>query len=270
MRKNIVSIVALFVLLGGVANAHEWFAAIEDTREYQAGERVPLVVYSTDHFMVGEGIQDASRNAFFVLQDNKLTNTTVRTRRDEEKKSLTGTFALPAGAPTMVVVNSVGRATHSTPVGRKAATRATVKAMGVDITKTTFSEGWCKIYVNPASQDRNFDKALGLPLEIVPVTNPADMAIGKPAVFKVLLHGQPLRDAAINATYKSYNSKDAEAWAVKGTKTDANGQVTIDIPSAQNARDIWIVQASYSGPVSGNTDYDEESYDSVISFTVRK
>ena len=270
MRKNIVLIVVLFVLLFSVANAHQWFAALEETREYKAGDTVPLVVYSTHHFMVGEGIQDASRNAFFVLQDNKLTNTTVRTTRDEAKNSLTGSFTLPAGAPTMVVVNSVGRVANSTPLGSKAATKATVKAMGVSIAKTTFSEGWCKIYVNPSSQDKSFDKALGLPLEIVPVTNPTDMAIGKPAMFKVLLHGKPLRDTAINATYKSYNSKDEEAWAVKDIKTDANGQVTINIPSAQNARDIWIVKAAYTGPVSGNPEYEEESYNSLVIFTVRK
>ena len=270
MKRNILCAVALFVLLSGVASAHQWFAALEETREYKAGDTVPLVVYSTHHFMVGEGIQDASRNAFFVLQDNKLTDTAVRTVRDETKKSLTGTFTLSAGAPTMVVVNSVGRVANSTPLGSKAATKATVKAMGVSIAKTTFSEGWCKIYINPNSQDRSFDKALGLPLEIVPVTNPADMAIGKPAIFKVLLHGQPLRDTAINATYKNYNSKDEEAWAMKDIKTDANGQVTLNIPSVQNAKDIWIVKASHTGPVSGNPEYEEESYNSLVVFTVRK
>jgi uncharacterized GH25 family protein len=79
----------------------------------------------------------------------------------------------------------------------------------------------------------------------VPVTNPADIAAGKSAVFKVLLHGQPLGGAAISATYRNYNPKDEDAWAIKDVKTDGTGQVTLNIPAA--AKDIWIVKAAYSG-----------------------
>ena len=270
MKRNIVCTVALFALMGGAAYAHQWFAALDEAREYKAGDTVPLTVYSTHHFMVGEGVHDASRNAFFVLQDNRLTDTVVNVNRDEARKSLTGSFTLSAGAPTMLVVNNIGRLSHATPVGSKSGNKSTVKALGVNITKTTFSEGWCKIYVNPDTRDTTFAKALGLPLEIVPVTNPADMTAGKPAVFKVLLRGQPLRDAEVNATYKSYNSKDEEAWAVKGIKTDANGQVTINLPSAPGAKDVWVVKAAYAGDVSGNPEYDAESYSSWVVFAVKK
>ena len=270
MKRNIICAIVLFAMSGGAAGAHEWFAVPGEAREFKAGDDVQIIVYSTHHFMVGEGIQDASRNSFFVLQNNRLTDTTVRLSRNEELRSLTGSFNLPVGAPTVVVVNNVGRISNATPVGAKTASKATVGALGVSVTKTTLSEAWCKIYINPDSQDKTFSNALGLPLEIVPVTNPADIAVGKPAVFKVLLRGKPLRDAEVNATYKSYNSKDEEAWAVKGVKTDANGQVTINIPAAQNAKDIWIVKAEYSGSVSDHPDYDAESFSSLAAFTVRK
>jgi uncharacterized GH25 family protein len=170
----------------------------------------------------------------------------------------------------MVVANSVGRFLNATPLGTKTGAKDTVRAMGVSIARTTYNEGWCKIYINPNLRDHSFSRPLGLALELVPVTNPADTAAGKPAVFKVLLRGQPLRNAAVNATYKGFNSKDEEAWAVKDLKTDAQGQVTINIPSTPAARDIWIVKTEYFANVTRNPNYDAESFNSWAVFTVRK
>jgi uncharacterized GH25 family protein len=270
MKKSFYLTVVLCALAAGTASAHQWFAALGDAKDYKPGDTVPLVVYSTHHFMVGEGVQDAARNAFFVLQNNRLTDTAVAVTRNETQKVLTGSFTLPGGAPSLVVVNSVGRFSNVTPLGTKTAAKLTVRALGVNVTKTTYSEGWCKIYVNPAVQDRTYAVALGLPLEIVPVTNPADIAAGKPAVFRVLLRGAPLRNADIYATYKGYNSVDEEAWAVKGLKTDASGQVTINVPQANAAKDVWVVKAEYSGDVVGNALYDAEAYNSWVVFAVRK
>jgi uncharacterized GH25 family protein len=270
MKKSLFLAVVVCALLGGTVHAHQWFATLGDVKEFKPGDAVPLTVYSTHHFMVGEGVQDAARNQFFVLQNNRLTDTAVTVTRNEAQKVLTAGFTLPAGAPALVVVNSVGRFSNATPLGNKTAAKLTVKALGVNVTKTTYSEGWSKIYVNPSSQDRSFATALGLPLEIVPVTNPADIAAGSPAVFTVLLRGSPLANAEINATYRGYNSVDEEAWAVKGLKTDAAGQVTIPIPSARAARDLWIVKAAYAGEVFGSPFYEAESYNSWVSFVVRK
>jgi uncharacterized GH25 family protein len=270
MKKSLFLAVVVFAVLCGTVNAHQWFATLGDVREYKPGDPVPLVVYSTHHFMIGEGVQDAARNQFFVLQNNRLTDAAVTVSRNEAQKVLTGSFPLPNGAPAMVVVNSVGRFSNATPLGTKTAAKLTVKALGVNVTKTTYSEGWSKIYVNPSSQDRSFATPLGLPLEIVPVTNPADIAAGSPAVFTVLLRGSPLANAEINATYKAYNSTDEEAWAVQGLKTDASGQVSITIPSGRAARDLWIVKAAYAGEVFGNPFYEAESYTSWVSFVVRK
>lgn len=270
MKRMFVLTITLCVFLSGAVSAHQWFVAPADSKEYRAGETVPLIVYSTHHFMVADGIQDSARNGFFVLQNNRLTETAVTVARDEGKKALTASFALPSGAPATVVVNSIGRFTNATPLGNKTGFKSTVRALGVSVTKTTFSEGWCKIFINPTSQDRTFSQALGLPLEVVPVTNPADIAVGKPAVFKVLLRGQPLRGADVNATYRTYNSKDEEVWAIKDLKTDASGQVTINIPTAPAAKDTWLVKAVYAADVSGNALYDAESYNSWAVFTVRK
>ncbi|MDR3324837.1 MAG: DUF4198 domain-containing protein [Spirochaetaceae bacterium] len=270
MKRIAILTFVLCACVNSAVFSHEWFAALADVKSYKAGDAVPLTVYVTHHFMVGEGVSDSSRNAFFVLQGNAPTNTRVRTTRNEAAQVLSAEFALPAGAPTVVLVNSVGSFSHTTTAGVRGGTKETLKALGFTISKSTLREGWCKIYVNPSAEDKSFAQPLGLPLEIVPVTNPADIATGKPALFKVFQNGKPLANATVSATYKSFNSTDEEAWAVKGLKTDSTGQVTLNMPSAAAAKDIWVVKTDYSGDVSGNPAYDAAAYSSWASFVVRK
>jgi uncharacterized GH25 family protein len=212
MKKFLVLTIALCVFVSGAAFSHEWFAVTDSTKSYRPGDTVTLSVYVTHHFMLGEILPDAARCAFYVLQGNKPVDTRVRSSRNEAAKVLAGEFVLPAGVPVMVLANSVGSFTHTTTSGWQTGTKETVKALGMTITKTTLNEGWCKIYINPDSRDRTFAQPLGLPLEIVPVTNPADIAAGNPAVFRVLVNGRPFADAPVSATYKSFNSKDEDAW----------------------------------------------------------
>jgi uncharacterized GH25 family protein len=267
MKKFSVLTIALCIFVNSAAFSHEWFAVTDSTKSYRPGDTVTLSVYVTHHFMLGEIIQDSSRNAFYVLQGNRPVDTRVRVSRNEAAKALSAEFALPAGAPVTVLANSVGSFTHTTTSGPRSGTKETLKALGLTVTKTTLREGWCKIYINPDSQDRTFAQPLGLPLEIVPVTNPADIAAGEPAVFRVLLNGRPFANAPVSATYKSFNSKDEDAWAVKDIKTDGAGQVTLNIPAA--AKDVWIVKTAYSGDVSDNPNYDAAAYNSWVSFVVK-
>ena len=269
--KKIIITAMLYVGLGGaLLCAHEWFAAPATSKASKAGESVQLAVYSTHRLITGEGIPQPGQNTFFILQNNKLVDVKLNVSRNEEHKFLACEFNLPAGAPTVAVVTRPARFSSITSAGNKQGTKPVVSALGVNVVKTTYSEAWCKVYLNPDSGDKSFAQPLGLPLEIVPVTNPADMAAGKNAAFKVLLRGKPLRDADVSATYKTFNTKDEDAWAVKAVKTDASGTVTIAIPDISAAKDVWIVKAAYSGKASGSPLYDEESFSSWASFVVRQ
>lgn len=269
MKKIIISAALIAAFPVNALFAHEWFAAPLDAKNYKSGDTFVLGVYSTHHFMVGEGVQDASRNAIYVLQDNKPVDTKVTVSRNEAQKILTAGFDIPQGAPVMVLVNSVGSFLNTTLAGPRGGTKETLKALGFSVLKTTLREGWVKIYVNPSLDDKTYAQALGLPLEIVPVTNPAGIAAGKSAVFNVLLNGKPLPNAKINATYKSYNSKDTEAWAIKDAAADKAGQITLEIPAASGAKDVWVLKAAYSGDVKTPAS-DAVAYSCWISFVVQK
>ncbi|MDR3302262.1 MAG: DUF4198 domain-containing protein [Spirochaetaceae bacterium] len=268
MKRIAILTFALCAFVNSAAFSHEWFAALADTNSYKQGDTVPLSVYVTHYFMTGDIVEEPSGNMFFVLQNNRETNITVMVGRNEAQKVLSARFVLPDGAPVMMLVDRVGNFAHTTTAGVRGSTKETVKALGLTITKSTLREEWCKIYVNPDSADKSFAKPLGLPLEIVPVTNPADIAAGNVAVFKVLLNGKSFAGAGISATYKSFNSKDQQAWAIKDMKTNKSGEVTLDIPAA--AKDIWIVKTAYTGDVSRNPTYDAVAYSSWVSFVVRK
>jgi uncharacterized GH25 family protein len=264
----------LIFLAGGFLNglfAHDWFAAAGETKAYKSGDTVPVYVYITHKLFTGDIIPDRRGNAFYVLQNNKVVDTQVTAAPDETLKVLKANFTLPAGAPCMVVVNRApGFSATVTSGGYRTGTKATLQALGIGVGRASYTEGWCKIYVNPASNDTSFSKPLGLPLEIVPVTNPADMAVGKSAVFKVLLNGRALPDVEISATYKKYKPGEEDAWAVKNIKTNALGEVSIALPNTQEAKDLWIVKAAHTRSVANNPYYDAESFTSFVSFNVTK
>jgi uncharacterized GH25 family protein len=270
MKKRLFFAFFAGVFLNGVS-AHDWFGALGEAKAFKAGDTVPVYVYITHKLFTGDIIPERSENVFYVLQNNKLVDTRVAVAPDETLKLLKGNFTLPAGAPSMVVVSRAPSFRATTTSGSyRSATKQTLQAMGITVGTVSCNEGWCKIYVNPASNDPSFSKPLGLPLEIVPVTNPADIALGKPAVFKVLLNARALPNTEVSATYKKYKPGEEDAWAVEKIKTDASGQVSINIPNTQDAKDLWIVKAAYSRAVSNNPNYDQENFTSWISFNITK
>jgi uncharacterized GH25 family protein len=270
MKKKIIFAFLAGVFLNGLF-AHDWFGTVGETKTFKAGDTVPVYVYITHKLFTGDIVPERSGNAFYVLQNNTLVDTRVTAAPDESLKLLKGSFTLPGGTPSMVVISRTPSfSATTTSGGYRSGTKRTLQAMGLTVSRSSCNEGWCKIYVNPVSSDTSFSKPLGLPLEIVPVTNPADIAIGKSAVFKVLLNGQALPNTEISATYKKYKPGEEDAWAVKNIKADASGLVSINIPNTEDAKDIWIVKAAYSRAVTNNPNYDQESFTSWVSFNVSK
>jgi uncharacterized GH25 family protein len=260
MKKAILAVFCI-VIAGGLW-AHEFFVIPDAVKDYRSGDTVNLELYSTHYFMTGEELEAPETNEVFVLQGGRVTP--VPLRADAAKTIYTGTYRLEGDAPAVVLSNRKVIFYSTTTRGSQEGSRPNVSARGFTVTKTSWNEKWCKTYINPSANDRSFAVPLGLTLEIVPVSNPADIALGRPAVFRVLYRGQPLRNVPVNATYQQYNARDQEAYAVQ-TTSDANGQVTI----TPNARGIWMIQVGHVAAVSGNPNYDEESLRSIVVFTVK-
>jgi hypothetical protein len=147
MKKNIFVFIVLTVFLSDALSAHEWFGTIGDVKDYKAGDTVPVYSYSTHHLIAGEWIPYPC--GFYVLQNNTLNDVKITTAPDQALNVMVQSFTMPGGAPCMVLLNSTARFSNVTTLGNKEATKATIKSLGITVTKTYISEDWCKIYVNP-------------------------------------------------------------------------------------------------------------------------
>jgi nickel transport protein len=87
-------------------------------------------------------------------------------------------------------------------------------------------------------------KPLGLTLEIVPLANPFEVAIGENLDVQVLFEGAPLKDVLVEFGGEAID--------------DANGDGVFSIPWAQEG--LKTIEASYSVPLENDPDTDEISY----------
>lgn len=84
-------------------------------------------------------------------------------------------------------------------------------------------------------------KPTGKGIEMVPVTNPTDLAAGEPATFQFLVDGKPVADLAVTAV--NGGVRYTNGLQQLDFKTGADGKVTIDFPQAG----MWWVSASTGG-----------------------
>lgn len=87
---------------------------------------------------------------------------------------------------------------------------------------------------------RGFDTLTGLPLELVPQTDPLAFRAGRPFKVKLLFNGKPLANTLIKAQLKA--DKPVELTA----NSNADGNVTFALPSAG----MWLFNAVHMEPSS--------------------
>lgn len=104
---------------------------------------------------------------------------------------------------------------------------------------------------------RGFDRLTGLPLELVPATDPLAFRPGQPFQLKLLFNGKPLANALIKAQLKAYPPVELTA------RSDAAGNVTFALPSAG----MWLFNAVHMQP-SAEPDTDWESLWASLTFEI--
>ncbi|WP_339509838.1 DUF4198 domain-containing protein [Pseudomonas sp. RL_15y_Pfl2_60] len=97
-------------------------------------------------------------------------------------------------------------------------------------------------------QSQGYDERIGLPLELIPQTDPLALDIGKPFVIQLLFLGEPLPNTLIKAQLK------ADPVVELTATSDSQGQVEFALPSAG----LWLFNAVHMEP-SSEDDSDWES-----------
>ena len=91
--------------------------------------------------------------------------------------------------------------------------RKDLEAKGKKVLKVGKYEKFAKTMLNPAANDGLYKKVLGHDLEIVLLTNPADIKAGDDIKAEVLLNGKPVK-APLGLTYDGY-SAEQDAYMAK-------------------------------------------------------
>ncbi|MDR1976255.1 MAG: DUF4198 domain-containing protein [Campylobacteraceae bacterium] len=261
MRKKVL-VLAIFAIFATALSAHEFFVVPREVKDYKAGDTVAIDVLSTHHFVAGEEIEEpASVNSVYVLQDGKKTPLTLKA--NQERLLYETSWKAKSNSPAIIVGERVGGFYCLTTEGYYDGTKKECEAAGVTITKAIYFSKLSKTYLNPNSKDKSFKEPLGQIFEIVPLTNPADITVGKSGKFQVLYSGKPFGDAEIFATYDTFDPKTASAYAKK-SKTDKNGVVSFDF----DHKGLWFVRVNYH-KASTKPDVDEDDINAIVVFRVK-
>ena len=261
IRSHLCAALALMGLMisSTAALAHE-FILKPDTATPAAGQKTRLQAQAAHVFMVSEEAENPANVRLYLLQGDKKTD--IALAEDKALVSLVGDFTLAQNGPAMLVGHRLPQIWCETTQGEMEGSRAALEAKGMKVKSSGKYEKFAKTLLNPASNDTLFGKALGQDLELVLLTNPADIKPGAPLNVQVLLRGKPLSNATVGLTHDAF-SKEQDTYKSK-VQTDAQGKAsfTVDKPA------LWMLRTTVVEKTPG-TDADEHHLRATYVFPVK-
>ncbi len=200
-----------------LASAHE-FIVKPDKTQAAKGESVGVQAQAAHVFMISEEAEPVETVVVELIQVN--AKEPVKLAEDAKAKALVGKAALPADGPAMIVGHRLPQTWSDTTEGVLEGGRKDLEAKGKKVIKVGKYEKFAKTMLNPAANDGLYKKVLGHDLEIVLLTNPADIKA------EVLLNGKPVK-APLGLTYDGY-SAEQDAYMAKA-ETGADGMASFKV-----------------------------------------
>ena len=259
--KPILGGLALTALLGAAlpATAHE-FILKPDTATPAAGQKTRVQAQASHVFMISEEAEKPESVNLQLVQKGKSTPVTLT--EDASLAALVGDILLTGTAPALLVGHRLPQIWCETTQGEMEGSRAALEAKGMKVKSSGKYEKFAKTLLNPSHDDKLYAKVLGQDLELVLLTNPADVKPGSPLNVQVLLHGKPVPNAAVGLTHDAY-SKEQDTYKFK-TQTDAQGKAsfTVDAPA------LWMLRTTVVEKTPG-ADADEHHRRATYVFPVK-
>ena len=259
-RTQLCTALALVgLMLSTGAQAHE-FILKPDTATPAAGQKTRLQAQAAHVFMVSEEAEQPANVRLYLLQNDKKTD--IALTEDKALLALVGDFALAQSGPALLVGHRLPQIWCETTQGEMEGSRAALEAKGMKIKSSGKYEKFAKTLLNPSHDDKLYGKALGQDLELVLLTNPADVKPGSPLNVQVLLHGKPVPNATVGLTHDAY-SKEQDTYKFKA-QTDAQGKATFTV----DAPALWMLRTTVVEKTPG-ADADEHHRRAVYVFPVK-
>lgn len=130
-----------------------------------------------------------------------------------------------------------------------------------DVVGCSYSSNNMKAVINVGRGDGVLGKRFDQPLEIIPLSNPANLKVGDFMDVQVLMKGEPY-DGMVFATYAGFSNDGAYAYTVE---PDSQGKASIRILNPGQ----WLIRANVKQPYSDSKVCDVESYTTTLTFGIR-
>jgi uncharacterized GH25 family protein len=121
------------------------------------------------------------------------------------------------------------------------------------------------VNIGAAIDDAVVTKPAGLPIEIVPLANPASIKPGEKLVLQVLLLGKPVAGVKVDARYGAFAALASPSALAFSDHTDQEGKVGF-VPLAAGD---WLVTARSEEPFEDKARCDKTDYGTSLYFTVK-
>ena len=259
-RTQLCTALALVgLMLSSAAQAHE-FILKPDTATPSAGQKTRLQAQAAHVFMVSEEAEKPENVRLYLLQGDKKTD--IALAEDKALLALVGEFALAQNGPALLVGHRLPQIWCETTQGEMEGSRAALEAKGMKVKSSGKYEKFAKTLLNPSHDDKLYSKVLGQDLELVLLTNPADVKPGSAVNVQVLLHGKPVPNATVGLTHDAF-SKEQDTYKFKA-QTDAQGKATFTV----DAPALWMLRTTVVEKTPG-ADADEHHRRATFVFPVK-
>lgn len=271
MKLKITAAAAVLgLILALPAGAHELTIKAKNSDfAIKKGVPVEMTVQSSHKFIVPEEVEDVSRVKAGIFKDGKIEEFALKanekdlcidfTFTPDDDKSSQASAALSAIILTAIKDGETWCVTNE---GGKTGARSELEAQGLKVLRATKNDKFVKAIFNASHDDKNFASVIGQPLEIIPVTNPADAKVGEFFDVKILLNGEPYT-GPVWATYDGFVTEYENTYAYY---TEAeNGEAHVKITS----KGLWGIRA-FQGDLPGKAgDYDALTLRAFLIFEVK-
>ena len=257
--KRIVSF-ALVIALALPAFSHELTIKAKDNT-ITSGQPFHAAVQSAHKFIVPEEVEVLERVKAGIIEDGKLVEAKLTANDPELCIDFTVTPKDLSGSVMLVAIKD-GETWSVTNEGGKTGSRTELEAKSLKVLRATKNDKYAKAIYNTSHDDKNYSQILGHPLEIIPVTNPADAKVGEYFNVKIMLNGQPYT-GPVWATYDGFVSEYENTYSYYTEAENGEAHVKITAPG------WWGIRA-YQGDLPGVAgDYDALTLRAFLLFEVK-
>ena len=256
----IFALAAVLVISSAPSYSHELTIKAHNTA-MKKGESFHATVQSSHKFIVPEEVEILSRVKAGIIEGGKF----VQSELKANEKNLCIDFTVtPKNLSQSVILVAAkdGESWCVTNEGGKSGARKDLESQGLKVISANKYDKYAKAIFNTSHDDKNFAFVVGHPLEIIPVTNPADVKPGDFMTVKILLNGQPYT-GPVWATYDGFVTEYENTYAYYTEAESGEAHVKITAPG------WWGIRAAQAGLPGVEGEYDNLNLRSFLLFEVK-